>query len=126
MLKYKSIGELIAKIGLLYANGSRWELNMSSVEAAPLPEYPKGAFLIDLSVMPGINEARREYEYTHNLASIYLALNARQAKKSKDEQSKDKLRHAKIPIFHNLFRTFLFNSTNLNFLEKLGFFSSNI
>ena len=109
VLKYKSIGELIHKIGLLYANGSKWELNMSSVEAAPLPEYPKGAFLIDLSVMPGINEARREYEYTHNLASIYLALNARQAKKSKDEQSKDKLRHAKIPIFHNLFRTFLFN-----------------
>ena len=81
VLKYKSIGELIDKIGLLYANGSKWELNMSSVdvEAAPLPEYPKGAFLIDLSVMPGINEARREY--THNLASIYLALNARQAKK---------------------------------------------
>ena len=69
VLKYKSIGELIHKIGLLYANGSKWELHMSSVEAAPLPEYPKGAFLIDLSVMPGINEARREY--TDYLASRF-------------------------------------------------------
>ena len=69
VLKYKSIGELIHKVGLLYANGTKWELIMSSVEAAPLPEYPKGAFLIDLSVMPGINEARREY--TDYLASRF-------------------------------------------------------
>ena len=69
VLKYKSIGELIHKIGLLYANGTKWELIMASVEAAPLPEYPKGAFLIDLSVMPGINEARREY--TDNWASRF-------------------------------------------------------
>ena len=87
VLKYKSIGELIAKIGLLYANGSRWELNMSSVEAAALPEYPKGAFLIDLSVMPGINEARREY--THNF----------ECKTSKEKQGRAKQRQTNTSQF---------------------------
>ena len=78
MLKYKNIGELIDKIGLFYDNGSKWELNMSSpsVEASALPEYPKGAFLIDLSVLPGINEARQEY--TVNLASIFLGCESKQ------------------------------------------------
>ena len=119
VLKYKSIGELIDKIGLLYANSSKWELNMSSVEAAPLPEYPKGAFLIDLSVMPGINEARREYTNIHIIWLPFMWL------RMQDKQRKDKPRHAKIPIFHNLFFS-LSSSTNLNFLEKWGFFSINI
>ena len=83
---------------------------MSSVEAAPLPEYPKGAFLIDLSVMPGINEARREF--THNF----------ECKTSKEKQGRAKQRQTKTSQFILDFPLQLIYF----FLEKWGFFSSNI